>query len=99
VTKRRQAEPLPFPDDWIVSEKLEIEGKRYALVPGRRFKVKGSNKEYAFKHHVRRANDGEEWITGWGGRWKYEQWRSFHPSRVKWIAQKVDRPKGAREGE
>jgi hypothetical protein len=94
VAKRRapikKAKAKPFPDDWEISEELVVVGKRYTLVPGRAFKVHGSNTKFRFKRYVRRSEAGVEWITGWGGRSGCEQWCSFKPSQIKWIGKNIE---------
>ena len=90
MRKKRDVQIKPKPADWRVSKSVKLEGKRYELVKGREFKVKGARGVFRFYEYVE-TDGGEVWVTAYGGPAHMGIWRSFHPDRIKWISKKVNR--------
>jgi len=79
-------------EGWQYLVEAKLEGKRYALVPGRELKIKGAQRGsiFRFKEMVVRP-DGVAWVTVFGGPSGHGQWHSFDPERVTWISRRLPR--------
>lgn len=80
-----------LPPDWVEHESARVNGRIVEV--GTELSIHGERGRFRFLKRVERPERGIEWLDVWGGPKRCEQWRSFHPSRVRRVHRIATTPK------